>query len=963
MPGKTFAGIILLALVFAFQTASAAIWHVSASVPQSGDGTSWESAFKKIQEGIDAASDEDTLLVAQGTYVENIQFHGKNIILTSTNPLNVAVVANTIIDGNQSGSVITFAGTEDETCVLSGFTTRNGYADYGGGIRGNGTRATVRDNKINGNSASLSGGGLHDCSGTIEDNVITGNGARWGGGLSGCGGIVQNNIVGPNRASDSGAGLYSCNGTLRNNTITGNSGFYRGGGLSDCHGIIRNNTIRANKALYGAGLAWCHGAILGNTISANGADFGGALYQCNGTIQNNLIAGNSAAYRDEGYGPDATIQNDIITENWVNLGGGLYGCNGTIQNNTVVGNSSGLLWCLGAIRNCIIWGNGEGYLEGQVRECVPPSFSCIQDWWGEGRENVREDPQFIDEKGGDYDLKETSPCRDAGVNYYWFAWPQCDLDGNCRLHGSRVDMGCYEYGASPDADGDLLCDTDETAAGTSPNLDDTDGDALRDGLEVLRGTSPIEATAAGVIQVPADMPAIQGALCVAMGADEIVVAAGTYGENLEFPGVDVTLRSSDPDDPAVVFSAIIDGGAAGSVICFAGAETEACVLSGLTIRNGMAPSGGGIRGKGTRATIRNNTIVGNSVSDYGGGLYDCQGAVQNNTISGNSACWGGGLSLCHGTIHGNTISGNSAGHNGGGLYLCSGSVMNNSVSGNSARWGGGLSHCAGTIHDNTISGNSASDAGAGLSECDGTIHDNTISENKGYFGAGLAHCAGRIQNNTISRNRADGGSVLHCCNGTIQNNTIAANSGCALYACPGTIRNCIIWGNVASSGGQLQECSAPSFSCIEGWTAGSDDNIAEDPQFVDAEKGDFRLLPDSPCIDAGFNDPDLPETDIVGMHRIMFGGKSLTVDMGAYEFYINDLAPGPDPDERTLTWSSLSDKTYSIFYSEDLLTWHLAVAIFPSSGNATTSWTDDGSQTGSRPGLVPRRFYRTLENQ
>jgi hypothetical protein len=85
---------------------------------------------------------------------------------------------------------------------------------------------------------------------------------------------------------------------------------------------------------------------------------------------------------------------------------------------------------------------------------------------------------------------------------------------------------------------------------------------------------------------------------------------------------------------------------------------------------------------------------------------------------------------------------------------------------------------------------------------------------------------------------------------------------------------------------------------------------------------------------------------MAGMHRIMFGGKSLTVDMGAYEFYINALTPGPSPDQTTFTWSSLADKTYSVFYS----------------GNTTTSWIDDGSQTGAPPGLVPRRFYRLLEN-
>ncbi len=114
--------------------------------------------------------------------------------------------------------------------------------------------------------------------------------------------------------------------------------------------------------------------------------------------------------------------------------------------------------------------------------------------------------------------------------------------------------------------------------------------------------------------------------------------------------------------------------------------------------------------------------------------------------------------------------------------------------------------------------------------------------------------------------------------------------------------------------------------------------------------------------DAGFNDPDLAETGIVEMHRIMSGGKSLTVGMGAYEFYINDLTRGPNPEQTTFTWSSLADKTYSVFYSDDLLTWHLAVSKFPCSGNTRTFRTEDGSATGVAPSLVPRRFHRVLEN-
>jgi hypothetical protein len=170
--------------------------------------------------------------------------------------------------------------------------------------------------------------------------------------------------------------------------------------------------------------------------------------------------------------------------------------------------------------------------------------------------------------------------------------------------------------------------------------------------------------------------------------------------------------------------------------------------------------------------------------------------------------------------------------------------------------------------------------------------------------------------------------------------------------------NCVLWGNER----QMYIPSDVSYSDVEGGYPG-EGNMHADPMFANAGGGDFRLLPDSPCIDVGFNDPDLPETDIAGMHRIMFGGKSLTVDMGAYEFYINDLSPGPEPDEATFTWSSLADRTYSIFYTDDLLTWHLILENFPSSGNTTTSWTDDGSLTGLPPSLAPKRFYRLLENE
>jgi len=139
--------------------------------------------------------------------------------------------------------------------------------------------------------------------------------------------------------------------------------------------------------------------------------------------------------------------------------------------------------------------------------------------------------------------------------------------------------------------------------------------------------------------------------------------------------------------------------------------------------------------------------------------------------------------------------------------------------------------------------------------------------------------------------------------------------------------------------------------------------VTRPPLFIDAENGNFRLQPRSPCIDAGDNTlPQLPETDISGMHRIMFCGKSPAVNMGSYEHCINALKVSPGPRETTVTWSSLPGTTYSILYSEDFLTWHLADDNVPSTGFETTFWIDGGSRTGGPPSVVSRRFYRLLEN-
>src|SRR5688572_28779928 len=88
-----------------------------------------------IQSAINLATNGDEIRVAPGTYIENLNFLGKAIRVTSEQGPQV-----TTIDGNQSGSVVVFVSGEGPQSMLSGFTIKNGNAAFGGAYRGGGIR-------------------------------------------------------------------------------------------------------------------------------------------------------------------------------------------------------------------------------------------------------------------------------------------------------------------------------------------------------------------------------------------------------------------------------------------------------------------------------------------------------------------------------------------------------------------------------------------------------------------------------------------------------------------------------------------------------------------------------------------------------------------------------------------------------------------------------------------------------
>ncbi len=142
-----------------------------------------------------------------------------------------------------------------------------------------------------------------------------------------------------------------------------------------------------------------------------------------------------------------------------------------------------------------------------------------------------------------------------------------------------------------------------------------------------------------IYSVPGDYTTIQAAVNDVSDGNVIIVGAGTYDENINLLGKEITIRSESG-----AASTKIDGGGSGTVFNLAGAEAR---LEGLTITNGSASNGGGIYCDNSSPTIVNCVIINNRATQYGGGIYCDSGSfptISNCTISGNTAnSHGGGI--------------------------------------------------------------------------------------------------------------------------------------------------------------------------------------------------------------------------------------------------------------------------------------------------------------------------------
>ena len=375
---------------------------------------------------------------------------------------------------------------------------------------------------------------------------------------------------------------------------------------------------------------------------------------------------------------------------------------------------------------------------------------------------------------------------------------------------------------------------------------------------------------AATIFVPGDYVTIQDAIKASKTGDTVSVAAGTYNENILFPGnkKNITLISENGAASTVIY-----GDHTGSVVTFATGINA--TLDGFTITNGLtSQNGGGIRIGSFSSPIIDNCIITDNEAFAGGGIscgdsstpWITNSIIQNNSVTGdNDLSNGGGIHLSPSaspTITNCIIKNNTSNRNGAGLAFDS---ANEPI----------ITNC--TFSNNTAAGNGGAitfvNSAPIITNC--TFSNNTVAGKGGAIS--FTNSAPIITNCTFSNNSASGNGGAIACSIPLSGTAVA---------------NSILWGDSPDEISCDSEISV-TYSDIQGETTWyGTGNINADPMFVDEENGDFHLLNDSPCIDAGDNSAlALPATDIDGDDRKIDdpavadtgNGTPPIVDMGAFE--------------------------------------------------------------------------------
>ena len=611
------------------------------------------------------------------------------------------------------------------------------------------------------------------------------------------------------------------------------------------------------------------------------------------------------------------IENSLIKENVASKeGGGVYYEGGLVRNCTIVGNETveshggGIYWkgsCSGqfGLQNLIVAGNRAPHDDSDGA----PDWYCAADTLSKktthclfgngsmvGQDPVTGDPCFADPENGDYSLVFGSAAIDKGLSYEGIE-TDVDLNGEERLSGGAVDLGCFEFDQSQPACGFSVKPADVLEGGTVTltgyvigttatntlvydwTLTDQNNNSTQFGSDVGVATTVATVSAPGRYSVSLAVKGDDDRFnATSTRADVIHVAArDSYLADPEDELVTPTYPWNSPETASTNLQELLDEAIDGTTIHLPAGKFA--FTKTMEIEKGVTISGAGMdrtiltmedEVTGRLFTLNNPGAVVERLTVKGTyGVGDSEEGI---------AVWlgprGGTLRHCRVTeCVGAKIQGQGGFQHGvvclsGDKCLVSHCIIDHNMLFQQGH--GTVYMSAGRFESSLVYGNYSDLTGGGVN----------------FMGGHICNCT--FTTNTVGKEYNSHGGGLYCGEDTAKNT--AKN---------GSIKNCIFVGNFAPmdvAGGTQEwyaKCDPPyedfvsvlngiSSNCLFGDSKTFGRNaITGDPMFLDPAKGDFRIPRTSPAHDAGVYAPWMDdETDLAGNPRV---DHKQFVDIGCYE--------------------------------------------------------------------------------
>lgn len=801
-------------------------YYVSKNGSDDNDGRSWETAWLTCAKALGTAGPACDILFDDGVY--------SNLAITATTTIDYPLTLRSRNGRDRTTLYYTFGSNvraltvKHDGVLISGLKLDSNY-----------------DRTVGAGAISMSAGRVENCR------------------------ISRFNCAG---SAASGVAANLSGGVIRDTILSGNH-MHSSGGNGNHAVLMLTGTAVGERC-----------TIVDNSEEDNqgAGSYAGCVYVGGGgTLRNSLIARNS---RDD-------------------MNGGLsIGAAGTVDNCTIVSNKC--VWSSsyggvvvqagGTLRNSIVFG-GQG--NGTPRNFTSVSAQALvenccspDDLTTYGSGNVIGTPQFADYDKGDFHVTGGA-CIDGGKFLGWMTDASTDLDGNARVLGERPDIGCYEVNEGelqasviPSATyGIESLSVTLTASVVGTNREELVYSWYLSGAKEPDFTGSDKASVSWNYSKPGNYSvrlvvtnkagersesANEGLITV---ATRTLYVSKTSTPKSPFATWETAASSINdalviaPDDSTIFVN---DGVYTNTVPMILDKQvrlesvhgrdrTVVTRISGIKLVE-FKHAKAVVKGFTFRQETKGESICGQGLSMQGGSLESCS-IVDIYMKSGAFASLSDAKVTDCVFLRGR-MSGGAPFFGGSGSVFDRCEFRENDLDANDQ--GAFWRNASVTVRNSLFTGNICRDEPALYEAGFLTVGANTVVENCTFTG------------NRTYRSRQDKEGKVRP----------------AVIVNGGTFRNCIVWGNTTTGLGTNDlsgSVSCISHSCSgNAALAGENGNIAGDPKFRNADRGDYTLQTSSPCIDAGENREWMDgATDLQGGARILRG----TVDMGCFEKLVKGL--------------------------------------------------------------------------